>query len=80
MNSDLRILILEDSAGETAPVLVRELRSGGSVPVCERAGTLETMAAALKSGWDVVLAVHNNRACDILAALDLLRTAIRIPP
>lgn len=69
----LRVLVVEDSADDTA-LLLRELGSGGYETYFERVETAEAMRDALDGGrWDVVIADHAMPRFSAPAALGILK-------
>lgn len=70
----LRVLVVEDSADDTA-LLLRELRRGGYEPYSEQVETPEAMRQALVDGgrWDVVIADHEMPGFSAPAALGILQ-------
>ena len=75
MGIPLRLLLIEDSAGDVE-LLVRELRRGGYEPVYQQVDTAAEMKAALdRRSWDLVVSDHSVPQFDAFAALDLLKAS-----
>ncbi len=73
MSQPLQVLVIEDSADDTALIEI-ELRRSGYAPVCHRVETAEALRAALaREGWDVVIADYRLPRFDGLAALALVK-------
>jgi two-component system, cell cycle sensor histidine kinase and response regulator CckA len=73
MNSQLRMLIVEDSENDLL-LLLRELRRGGYVLDYERVETAVEMQAALdRQTWDIVIADYTLPRFSAPAALQLLQ-------
>ncbi len=73
MSTPLRLLLVEDSAGDAA-LLVRLLRQGQFEVVSERVETSEAMESALdRQGWDLIIADHSLPSFGAEAALALVR-------
>ena len=73
MSRRLGVLIVEDSADDTA-LLVRELRRGGYDPVFRQVETREAMETALQeTAWDLVVSDYSMPDFSGAAALDLVR-------
>jgi response regulator RpfG family c-di-GMP phosphodiesterase len=69
----LRILIIEDSEGDTQ-LLLRELRRGGYEPIYERVENATEMRAALeRQSWDLITSDHTLSQFSTLEALALLK-------
>jgi PAS domain S-box-containing protein len=73
MAKPLRVLVVEDSASDTA-LVIRLLELAGYAAIHERVETAEDMSAALASGaWDVVLSDYMMPGFDAPHALDVLK-------
>jgi signal transduction histidine kinase len=74
MGTELRVLMVEDSADD-AELILRALRQGGYDTITySRVETADGMATALEiGGWDVILADYNLPAFSGPAALELLK-------
>ena len=75
MPTNLRVLIIEDSASD-AEMVLHVLRKAYCDASFERVETAQELAAALaKGGWDIVISDFNLPQYDALAALSLFKTA-----
>ena len=75
MGKALRVLIVEDSEGDTR-LVVRRLEQGGFGPVWERVDTAEALRAALRAeAWDIVFCDHSMPKFGSLEALSVLQEA-----
>jgi DNA-binding NarL/FixJ family response regulator len=73
-NKHLRVLLLEDSAGD-AELIAQELKRAGMTPVMERVDSPEAFTAALRRfAPDVVLSDHSVAQFDSRAALEIMRS------
>jgi signal transduction histidine kinase/DNA-binding response OmpR family regulator len=73
MGSPLRVLLLEDSAGD-AKLLVWELEQNGYHPTVERVYTRDAFSAALADQtWDIIIADYSIPQFDGLEALKMVR-------
>ena len=69
----LRVLIVEDSEDD-AQLMLRQLRSGGYDPKCERVDTASAMSGALdRERWDVILCDYKMPHFSAPAALKLIQ-------
>ncbi len=74
MTTPLRVLIVEDSEDD-AELLLLNLRRGGFEPVHERVETPESMRAALKQPWEVIISDWAMPHFSAEAALAVLKEA-----
>ena len=73
MASQLRILIIEDSADD-ALLMVKELERSGYEPISERVETSEGLQTALdRQTWDIVLSDYVLPHFDVKAAINIVR-------
>ncbi len=74
MNTELRVLLVEDSPDDAA-LITRELHRGGYELVSERVETAEAMNEALeRAEWDVILSDYTMPHFSALQALETLKS------
>ena len=73
MSIQIRVLLVEDSEGDTH-LVIRALRQGGFDPTVLRVQDANALSAALKQQWDVVLSDLSMPGFCGLDALALCRS------
>ncbi len=79
MTQPLRALLVEDSPAD-AELILAELERGGYAVTFERVQTAESLRAALRYDWDIVLSDYSMPGFSGTAALEILRELDRDLP